>query len=109
MEDWLPLIITGVFAAFGAAIWAFVSNMLKKFDQIISGNAKKVDLFTEKYMGDQASDDMWRQLRYIGESLVRVSNEMIALDSFRKNGDANTGKPDGVVTDVSAEIGRSDK
>ena len=48
MEDWLPLIITGVFAAFGAAIWAFVSNVLKKFDQIISGNAKKVDLDNKK-------------------------------------------------------------
>lgn len=109
MQEWLPLIITGIFAAFGVAIWAFVSNLLKKFDQILNKNAKKVDLFTEQYMGDTASDEMWKQLRYIGESLVRTANEMIALDSFRKQADSESGKPDGAVTDVSDQLSGSNK
>ena len=109
MENWLPLIITGIFAAFGVAIWAFVSNILKKFDQILRNNAKKVDVFTEQYMGDQASDEMWKQLRYIGESLVRTANEMIALDSFRKQANTESGKPDGAVTDVSDQLSGSNK
>src|SRR6056297_3015213 len=91
-QSWIPLITSGIMLAFGTAIWAMVRGVLKTFDKFLDSKAPSIDLFTEKYLGDQASDEMWRQLRTVGESLVRVSNEMIARDSFQKDAETNAGK-----------------
>lgn len=109
IKEWIPLITSGLMLAFGAAIWAMVRGILKSFDNFLNNKAPKLDLWTEKYMGDEASNEMWRQLRTVGESLVRISNEMIALDSFQKNLDSNAVKTAGAITDLSERIKQSDK
>jgi hypothetical protein len=108
-QSWIPLITSGIMLAFGAAIWAAVKNILKTFDKFLENKAPNIDYFTEKYMGDQASDEMWRQIRSVGESLVRVSNEMIARDSFQKNPDSDAAKITGAITDLSGKLSDSDK
>ena len=92
-----------------AAIWAMVRGVMKTFDTFLSNKAPKIDAWTEKYMGDEGSNEMWRQIRTVGENLVRVANEMIALDSFQKNNNPDTGKPTGTITDLSDQIARSNK
>ncbi|HOO33897.1 MAG TPA: hypothetical protein PK466_11240 [Thermotogota bacterium] len=104
MENWLPLIISGIFAAFGVAIWGFIGNVLKKFDLFLQTNARKADFYSEKFMGDKASDEMWRQVRSIGTSLVDIADDMIELDSFRADDFTDSGKTGRTVTDLSDKI-----
>lgn len=108
IKEWLPLITSGLMLAFGAAIWAMVKGILKTFDSFLSNKAPKLDFWSEKYMGDEASDEMWRNIRSVGESLVRVSNEMIARDSFQKNHSPEPTEPPGPVTNLSGELSKSD-
>ncbi len=104
MENWLPLIISGIFAAFGAVIWRFVRDILKKFDLLLETNARKADFYSEKFLGDNASDEMWRQVKAIGKSLVDIADDMIELDSFREGDKTNTNETGGTVTDLSDKI-----
>jgi hypothetical protein len=108
-QNWIPLITSGIMLAFGTALWSMVRNVLKTFDKFLDNKAPKIDMFTEKYLGDQASDEMWRQLRSVGESLVKISDKMIATDSFQKNAASQPGKPDGAITDLSGKLGESNK
>lgn len=108
LKDWLPLITSGLMLAFGAAIWAMVKGILKTFNSFLNAKAPKLDFWSEKYMGDESSDEMWRNIRSVGESLVRVSNEMIARDSFQKNNSPEPTEPPGPVTDLSGELSKGE-
>lgn len=109
IKDWIPLITSALMLAFGGMIWTMVRGMLKTFNSFLDKQAPKLDLWTEKYMGDEGSDEMWRQLRSVGESLVSISNEMIARDSFQKNADPEANRPPEPVTDLSDQIARSNQ
>lgn len=82
MENWIPLILSGIFAAFGTVIWGHVSKLIKKADFILDKGAKKVDYYSEKYMGDEASNKMWLQVKKVGLSLSHLSRQQ---QKIRKN------------------------
>jgi len=106
MENWIPLILSGIFAAFGTVIWGHVSKLIKKADFILDKGAKKVDYYSEKYMGDEASNKMWLQVKKVGLSLSETADEMIKLDSFSKEADNKARKLAEDVTDLSNEVKR---
>lgn len=108
IKEWLPLITSGLMLAFGAAIWALFRKVLKSFDVFLGKQAPKLDRWSEQYMGDENSNEMWRQIRSAGESLVKISDKMIATDSFQKNADTDSPQTSGPVTDLSGKLSKSD-
>jgi len=109
VKEWIPLITSALMLAFGGMLWAMVRGILKSFDSFLNTKAPKIDLWTEKYMGDQGSDEMWRQIRSVGESLVDISDRMIERDSFQKDVDSESDRPPEPFTDLSGKLSKSDQ
>lgn len=83
LEQWLPVIISGIFVAFGAALWLWVRSMIKGVGDKLDVWFSKADVQSEKYLGKANSNEMWETIATFGDEIAAHAREMIKKESFQ--------------------------
>jgi len=82
-EQWLPIIISGIFVAFGAALWLWVRGMIKGVGDKLDVWFSKADVQSEKFLGKTNSNEMWETVATFGDEISAHAREMIKKESFQ--------------------------
>jgi len=99
-QDWIPAITVGIFVLFGTGIWNLIKKGFSFLKTSFTKVAPAIDEQTEKFMGDENSDEFWRQLKDLADSMSNMCDRMILRDSFRNEKEKDP-EPVGTVTDLS--------
>jgi len=105
-QSWIPIIISGLFVAFGAAIWLWVRNLIKQFGTKLEGIFEKIDYQTEKWMGVSNSNEMWGVIGEFGKEITDKADKMKNQTSFQPEPKPNTGNVGEGVTDISNAVNK---
>ena len=105
-QNWIPLIVSGLFVAFGAAIWLWVRNLIKQFGTKLEGIFEKIDYQTEKWMGVSNSNEMWGVIGEFGKEITDKADKMKNQTSFQPEPKPNTGNVGEGVTDISNAVNK---
>ena len=105
-QSWIPIIISGLFVAFGAALWLWVRNLIKQFGDKLEGIFSKVDYHTEKWMGVSNSNEMWGVIGEFGKEITDKAEKMKNQTSFQANAEPKPGKLGEGVTDLSNVVAK---
>jgi len=102
--DWLPIIVSGIFVAFGAALWAWVRKVIKSFGDTIEKGFLNLDPHLEKWMGVSNSNEVWRTIADFGKEITSKAEKMIEVNSFQPNAEPKPGIAGEGVTDLSNAV-----
>ena len=103
-QSWIPIIISGLFVAFGAALWLWARNLIKQFGDKLEGIFSKVDYHTEKWMGVSNSNEMWGVIGEFGKEITETAEKMKSQTSFQPNAEPKPGNIGEGVTDLSNAV-----
>ncbi len=103
-QSWIPIIISGLFVAFGAALWLWVRNLIKKFGDKLEGIFGNIDYHTEKWMGVSNSNEMWGVIGEFGKEITETAEKMKNQTSFQPNDEPKPGIAGEGVTDLSNAV-----
>ena len=103
-QSWIPIIISGLFVAFGAALWLWVRNLIKQFGDKLEGIFGKIDYHTEKWMGVSNSNEMWGVIGEFGKEITETAEKMKSQTSFQPNDEPKPGIAGEGVTDLSNAV-----
>ena len=105
-QSWIPIIISGLFVAFGAALWLWVRNLIKQFGDKLEGIFGKIDYHTEKWMGVSNSNEMWGVIGEFGKEITETAEKMKSQTSFQPNDEPKPGIAGEGVTDISNAVNK---
>ena len=105
-QSWIPIIISGLFVAFGAALWLWVRNLIKQFGDKLEGIFSKVDYHTEKWMGVSNSNEMWGVIGEFGKEITETAEKMKNQTSFQPNDEPKPGIAGEGITDLSNAVNK---
>ena len=103
-QSWIPIIISGLFVAFGAALWLWVRNLIKQFGTKLEGIFEKIDYQTEKWMGVSNSNEMWGVIGEFGREITDKADKMKNQTSFQPNAESNSRNAGESITDISNAV-----
>lgn len=103
-QSWIPIIISGLFVAFGAALWLWVRNLIKQFGDKLEGIFSNIDYHTEKWMGVSNSNEMWGVIGEFGKEITDKADKMKNQTSFQPNAEPKPGIAGEGVTDISNAV-----
>ena len=103
-QNWIPLIVSGLFVAFGAAIWLWVRNLIKQFGTKLEGIFEKIDYQTEKWMGVSNSNERWGVIGEFGKEITDKADKMKNQTSFQPNDEPKPEIAGEGVTDLSNAV-----
>ena len=105
-QDWIPIIISGLFVAFGAALWLWVRNVIKQFGAKLEGVFSSIDYHAEKWLGTSNSNEMWGVIGEFGKEITDKAEKMKNQTSFQPEPKPNTGNIGEGVTDLSNVVAK---
>jgi len=103
--SWLPVIVSGIFVAFGAALWLWLRNVIKQFGETIEKGFRGADYYLEKWLGESNSTEAWKIVSEFGMTIHDKAELMIKTQSFQPSAD-NSGGNSGTITDVSKHLNK---
>jgi hypothetical protein len=103
-QSWIPIIISGLFVAFGAALWLWVRNLIKQFGDKLENVFGKIDYHTEKWMGVSNSNEMWGVIGEFGKEITETAEKMKNQSSFQPEPKPKPGVAGEGVTDLSNAV-----
>ena len=105
-SNWIPIIISGLFVAFGAALWLWVRKLIKQFGAKLEGVFEKIDYQTEKWMGVSNSNEMWEVIGAFGKEIADKAEKMKNQTSFQPNAEPKSGVAGEGITDLSNAVSK---
>jgi hypothetical protein len=104
-QNWLPIVISGIFVAFGAALWLWIRNLIKKMGDSLEKGFRVADYQLEKWIGLPNSIEAWKSVVEFGKMIQEKAQLMIDTQSFQPSS-GNTGGDSRTITDVSKAVNK---